>query len=125
MQNPSSDRAAAETAGDMRPIPGNLLEQIPTRLKDEQFLELLSAPGLRIERIVSIGHTTPAGQWLEQDRSEWVLLLQGEAMLRLESESEARRIHQGDYLLLPPFTRHRVEWTRAEPPTIWLAIHFG
>jgi cupin 2 domain-containing protein len=104
---------------------GNILEQIPARLEDEQFCELLAAPGLRIERIVSIGHTTPPGQWLEQDRSEWVLLIQGEALVRLEHEAEIRRLRHGDHLHIPSGTRHRVEWTAAEPPTIWLAVHYG
>jgi cupin 2 domain-containing protein len=29
----------------------------------------------------------------------------------------------GDYLLIPAHCRHRVEYTSADPPCIWLAIH--
>ena len=28
-----------------------------------------------------------------------------------------------DYLLIAAHRRHRVEWTDAERPTIWLAMH--
>ena len=69
----------------------NLFADIADRSDTEQFVELLAAPGLRIERIVSIGHSTPSGEWLEQDRPEWVLLVQGAATLRLEGAPEAHR----------------------------------
>ena len=34
---------------------------MPERLPDEQLTELLAAPGLRIERIVSTGQASPPG----------------------------------------------------------------
>jgi len=102
----------------------NILSQLPEELKDEQFTELLTASGLRIERIVSIGHGTPSGEWLEQNQNEWVLLIQGEAALRLENLPEALHLRQGDYVLIPAGLRHRVEWTSSVPPTIWLAVHY-
>ena len=104
---------------------GNILASVPDKPDAEQFIELLLAPGLRIERIVSIGHTTPPGEWLLQDRSEWVLLVQGEACLRLEGAPEPQRLRSGDFFHIPAGLRHRVDWTAADPPTIWLAIHYG
>ncbi len=103
----------------------NILEHVPAGRLDEEFIELLSAPGLRIERIVSTGQCTPAGEWLEQRRGEWVLLIQGHASLRLETIPEARHLRPGDHLHIPAGLRHRVEATQAEPPTIWLAVHYG
>ena len=103
----------------------NILEQIPHRLEDEQFIELLAVTGLRIERIVSIGHSTPPGEWLQQDRAEWVMLVQGEAGVRLENASEVRRLRQGDHLHIQARQRHRVEWSSAEPAAVWLAVHYG
>ena len=44
--------------------------------------ELLAAPGLRVERIVSTGQASPPGLWYDQDRAEWVLVLSGSAGLR-------------------------------------------
>lgn len=78
--------------------------------------------GVAIERIVSTGQATPAGEWLEQERDEWVVLLDGEAELAYEDGSRVR-LGSGDHVVIPAGTRHRVEWTRPEPPCIWLAVH--
>ena len=78
--------------------------------------------GVAIERIVSTGQATPAGEWLEQRRDEWDVLLDGEAELAYEDGSRLR-LSAGDHVVIPGGTRHRVEWTRTEPPCIWLAVH--
>ena len=75
-----------------------------------------------IERIVSNGQTTPAGEWLEQDRDEWVVLLQGHAELSF-ADGGSRSLVAGEHVLIPAATRHRVELTSADPPCIWLAVH--
>ena len=104
----------------------NLFADLPrSTAEDEQFRELLARPGLRIERIVSTGQASPAGFWYEQPEGEWVVLLQGEALLRLAGEDEARRLRPGDFVDIAPGRRHRVEWTQAAPPTVWLAVHYG
>lgn len=87
----------------------------------ERFEDLLSRPGARIERIVSSGQSTPAGEWLEQAWDEWVLLVAGRAGLTLEGEAPLV-LKSGDYRLIPARRRHRVDWT--DTPTVWLAIHF-
>ena len=78
--------------------------------------------GVSIERIVSTGQATPEGEWLEQDRDEWVALLEGEAELAFEDGSRMR-LGSGDHVVIPGGMRHRVEWTRTDPPCIWLAVH--
>jgi cupin 2 domain-containing protein len=85
---------------------------------------LLEAPGFRLERIVSMGHATPAGRWYDQDRAEWVLLLRGGAGLRFEDDAAPLTLRPGDHVLIPARRRHRVEWTDAAEPTVWLALHF-
>lgn len=46
----------------------------------EHFTALLTSDsGLLVERIVSWGHVTPEGQWYDQEKDEWVLLLEGAA----------------------------------------------
>jgi hypothetical protein len=37
---------------------------------------MLSRPGLRIERIVSLGQTSPSSLWYDREEGEWVLLRQ-------------------------------------------------
>jgi cupin 2 domain-containing protein len=104
---------------------GNLRSGLPARpLPDEVVDLLVEHPGLRIERIVSTGQATPEGQWYDQDSDELVLVVDGTARLSIEGESEERELGEGDWILLPAYCRHRVTWTRAEPPTVWLAIHF-
>jgi cupin 2 domain-containing protein len=103
--------------------PVNLLSDIPVDLTDEVFQTLLITPGLRVERIVSLGHASPAGCWMEQDRHEWVVLLQGAARLVFEGE-EPIDLLPGGVIKIPAHRRHRVDWTAPDEPTIWLAIHY-
>ena len=99
-----------------------LLDDLPASAEAiERFEDLLTRPGVRIERIVSSGQSTPAGEWLEQDWDEWVLLVAGGAGLTLEGEAPLV-LRPGDYLLIPAHRRHRVDST--DTPTVWLALHF-
>lgn len=107
----------------MNSIDSNLFSGIPASLPAERFDTLLQAGTCRLERIVSIGHATPPGEWYDQDRDEWVVLLQGQAGLRFAGEDAARTLTPGDYLWIPAHRRHRVEWTSENPPAIWLALH--
>jgi cupin 2 domain-containing protein len=100
----------------------NLFDNVPATLPNELFETLLTAPYLRIERIVSQGHASPPDFWYDQDQHEWVLLLQGAARLRFEEKTI--ELKPGDYLDIPAHTRHRVDWTTPHEPTIWLAIHY-
>ncbi|MGE5492718.1 MAG: cupin domain-containing protein [Actinomycetota bacterium] len=107
-------------------MPANLFEGLPASRSDaEQFLGLLSRPGLRIERIVSTGQASPPGFWYDQADGEWVLVVAGEALLRFEDEAEPRRLKAGDFAEITPHRRHRVDWTHPEQITIWLAVHYG
>jgi cupin 2 domain-containing protein len=103
----------------------NLFASLATSRDAEQFTELLATPGLRLERIVSLGQVTPPGEWLDQERAEWVILLRGAAQLRFEGENSVRDLKSGDYVTIPAHCRHRVEWTTTDEPTIWLALHYA
>jgi len=101
----------------------NLFTLPPGAPGTEEFKEILcSGAGIEIERIVSHGQRTPEGEWLDQDRDEWVVLLQGEAKLRYTDGSKTD-LQAGDWVFLPGHMRHRVEATSRTPPCIWLAIH--
>ena len=100
----------------------NLFTDIPTNLPQELFTTLLTASNLRIERIVSHGHTSPEGYWYDQDQHEWVLVLQGAA--RLSIEGEIKELKPGDSINIGAHQKHRVEWTTPEEPTIWLAVFY-
>ena len=103
---------------------GSLRSDLPQRpLADEMVDFLLERRGVRIERIVSTGQVTPDGQWYDQETDEWVLVVEDAARLRIEGEETDRELNEGDWILLPARCHHRVTWTRAAPPTVWLAIH--
>lgn len=105
---------------------GSLRANLPSKPVAEELLTaLVERPGWRIERIVSTGQVTPDGEWYDQDTDEFVLLVAGAARLRIEGEAEDRELKEGDWLFLPAHCRHRVTWTRPEPPTIWIAVHFS
>jgi cupin 2 domain-containing protein len=102
----------------------NLFDDLRARQPDEQVDVLLDAPGVRLERIVSIAHATPADVWLDQDADEWVALLSGSAWFRFEDEPAPREMRPGSFMLIPAHRRHRVERTDAREPTVWLALHY-
>lgn len=105
--------------------PANLFADIPAIQPDELFQTLVETPGLTLERIVSDGQATPEGQWYDQERDEWVLLLSGEAGLLFADEDRPRVMRPGDHVLIPAHRRHRVAWTAAGQKTVWLALHFN
>ena len=102
---------------------GNIFANVLEKLDEEQFLTLLSSPQVKIERIVSTRHASPPGFWFDQQWTEWVIVLSGSAGLRIESEDATRTLRPGDYVDLPAHTKHRIEWTDADRPTVWLAVH--
>ena len=108
------------------PAVRNLLRDVPPPGADESFESLIERPGVRIERIVSHGHRTPAGQWYDQEQDEWVMVLAGAARLVVEVAGSERELELSpfDTIFLPAHCRHRVNWTDPERPTVWLAVHY-
>ncbi len=104
---------------------GNIFVGVRPDPSGEETLVLAAHPGGRVERIVSTGQPSPPGFWYDQDWTEWVVVLAGEAGLRIEGEAVPRTLRPGDYVELPPRLRHRVEWTSTDPPTVWLAVHWN
>ncbi len=102
----------------------NLFAPLPDASKAEVVETLLAHPGIRIERIISLGQASPPGFWYDQEEGEWVLLLSGAARLRFADESEARQLAPGDCVNIAPHRRHRVDWTNPTAPTIWLVVFY-
>lgn len=100
----------------------NLFE-IPDISREKEVSEaLLPDKGIRIERIVSKGHVSPPGFWYDQDRDEWVALLQGLARLEWQ-DGRVVDMEPGDWIFIPAHEKHRVDWTSDEEECIWLAVH--
>ena len=102
------------TKNALDPLPG------PRSNGKEYFENLLSRPGVRLERIVSHGQSSPEGFWYDQEEEEWVIVLEGEAVLRFEQPDELITLCAGDHRFIPAHQRHRVESTAS--PTVWLAL---
>lgn len=103
---------------------GNLFSGIPGALPEELFEELIAHKGVRIERIVSKGHASPEDFWYDQPENEWVVVVKGQAQLRLWGAEEPITLSAGMYVNVPAHVKHRVEWTHPEEETIWLAVFY-
>lgn len=103
----------------------NLFFPLPDASAGECFDSLFERPGCRAERIVSKGQASPPGFWFDQDWDEWVVILKGSAVLRIDTQSAPISLTAGDSMMIPAHARHRVESTDATDTTIWLALHLG
>ena len=103
---------------------GSLLEGIPAKLPEELLETICSTKYVKIERIVSRGHSSPEGFWYDQDLNEFVLVVQGSAGLQLEGKDDIVILKAGDFLNIGSHVRHRVAWTDSSCETIWLAVHY-
>lgn len=102
---------------------GNLLSALPDARAGE-VAEHLTGGGARIERIVSHGQASPPGFWYDQDETEFVAVMTGSARLLIEGEADPRALGPGDWIVLPPHCRHRVDWTDPSEPTVWLTVFY-
>ena len=101
-----------------------LLSALPAACDAEVTVTLLTADGLRFERIVSHGQASPDGFWYDQTEAEWVMVLTGRARLTIAGEPHDHDLGPGDAVFLPARCRHRVAWTDPHQPTVWLALFF-
>jgi cupin 2 domain-containing protein len=102
----------------------NLFANLPSGLPEELVEILVDSRHIRIERIVSHGHSSPANFWYDQVEDEWIVVLKGQARLLLEGDHEPVELRPGDFINIPAHKRHRVEWTTTEEQTVWLAVFY-
>ena len=88
----------------------------------EVFENILEKGDLKIERIVTLKPYKNPGKWYDQEGDEWVLLLQGEAILEFK-KGQVLHLKAGDYIFIPAHQEHRINHSSLEPKCIWLAIH--
>ena len=102
---------------------GNLYAKLAPDAATERFEQLVGERGVTIERIVSMGQASPDGFWYDDPRDEWVVLLAGAAALQFDGDAHELRLAPGDYVHIRAHCRHRVAWTDAHVPTVWLAVY--
>ena len=98
----------------------NLFANLPSAKSSEEFQTLFENANVRISRIVSHAHSSPAGFWYDQADDEWVIVLRGQATLEFAS-GEFVAMAEGDYLTIARHVKHRV--ARTGEQSIWLGIH--
>ena len=89
-------------------------------LPDELVTILTQRDNVRIERIVSTGQVS---DWYDQDETEFVVLIEGNAEIEFENNRRVS-LAKGDTLLIQPHEIHKVTYTSIEPPCIWLCVFY-
>jgi len=95
------------------------IEKLPD-IKEDEIVDILKEnENVRIERIISTGQVS---DWMIQERKEYVVLLQGNAII--EFNDKKVEMKAGDTLFIEKMERHRVGYTSENPCCIWFCIHF-
>ena len=89
-------------------------------LPKELTTVLHESKNIRIERIISTGQVS---NWYDQTETEFVVLLDGNAVIEYENNKTVT-LSKGDTLLIRPHERHRVSFTSSDPPCIWLCVFY-
>ena len=97
------------------------LFDIPEKNFAKEIVDILGkSDNVRIERILSSGHTT---DWYDQEQEEFVILLSGEAVLEFEN-GDKLKLCKGDNLVIKAHEKHRVVYTSSEPVCVWLCVFY-
>ena len=86
---------------------------------EEIFNNLLSHKNVKINKIISPPNFV--SEQFIQDEDEWVILLQGSAIL--EINQKITKLVKDSYILIPAKTPHKILSTEPNIKTIWLAVH--
>ena len=100
----------------------NIFDKIIVDKEEENFFEIFKNETIKIEKIVSNGQISPENFWYEQEKSEFILLLEGFAIL--EFENREVELKKGDCINIKAKQKHRVKFTSLNEPTIWFAVFY-
>ena len=100
----------------------NIFDKIIVDKEEENFFEIFKNETIKIEKIVSNGQISPENFWYEQEKSEFILLLEGFAIL--EFENREVELKKGDCINIKAKQKHRVKFTILDEPTIWFAVFY-
>ena len=86
---------------------------------EEIFNNLLSHKNVKINKIISPPNFV--SEQFIQEEDEWVILLQGSAIL--EINQKITKLVKDSYIFIPAKTPHKILSTEPNIKTIWLAVH--
>ena len=98
----------------------NLFDLPSLPLSEELTTIIADNPNVRIERIISTGHTS---DWYDQSETEFVALLEGNAIIEFVNDRTVA-MSKGDTIIIAPHERHRVSFTSSESPCVWLCVFY-
>ena len=101
----------------------NIFSNIPSEIPNEIFEDIIITEKLKIERIVSMGQTSPDTGWYDQSENEWIIVLSGYGVIEYINGVKVT-LKQGDYLNIKAHEKHRVIETSPDEVTVWLAIFY-
>ena len=101
----------------------NIYSDVPSSITDEIFNDIITTENVRIERIISHGHSSPEQGWYDQDENEWVMVLEGQGVIEFE-DGRVVTLSKGDYINIAAREKHKVVGTDRDVVTIWLAVFY-
>lgn len=102
---------------------GGGVSNIPENIPDEIFEDLLVTKGVRIEKIISHGQSSPEKGWYDQSENEWVIVLTGQGIIEFEG-GKIVTLNKGDYVNINAGVKHKVLSTSSDEITTWLAVFY-
>jgi cupin 2 domain-containing protein len=107
----------------MEMVQGNIFKFSKKRIKgSESFETLLKSNSLLLEKILTHGELKSPGKWYDQEKDEWVMMVQGKATIEYDDGNRIE-MKKGDYVIIPAHLKHRVIETSESPDCVWLALH--
>ncbi|MCF6441388.1 cupin domain-containing protein [Pseudoalteromonas luteoviolacea] len=108
----------------MSEIKKSVFDAMPQDLSDEFFELIAGNDDVKIERIISRGHTSPETGWYDQAQHEWVIVLQGEGEITF-ADGRIIKLGVGEHINIPAHCKHKVSWTKPDEETVWLAVFYS
>ena len=88
--------------------------------KNKEIVEILKEnENVKIEKIISTGQTT---DWMKQEQEEFVMLIQGQAII--EYKNKKQELRAGDTIIIKKNEKHRVAYTSENPCCIWICVFY-
>lgn len=86
----------------------------------EHITTLIETAQLEIQKIVTSGQKSPDDFWYDQECDEFVVVMQGSAVIALEDQQ--LQLQAGDFLYIKAHERHQILSSDPNKVTVWLAI---
>ncbi len=98
----------------------NIMQDLEPSASEEILKTIYSNKNIKIERIVSNGQISPQGFWYDQEEYEFVLLVEGNAVIEFENYKVS--LKKNDFIMIEPHKKHRITYT--SKPAYWLCVFF-